>query len=785
MKKNLLLLSVAMLAGTIVFASDGMVSLNGRWELSFWEQPAKPVRTPEGVRVQEKQTIPATVPGNVELDMIAAGIYKRDLTVDNNVSDVLPYECYQWCYTRTFTAPELKAGQRLDIYFGGVDCLADIWINDRYAGSTDNMMIAHTFDIGEFVENGKENTVYVIIRSVLAEVQEYAIGVLPFRSSTDPATVDFLPIRRAVYLYGCSIFPRIVSGSIFRDVELRVTDPVSITDVYWYTAWMDTRTGSAEVCVDYQCRLPVNELRQHKVEFTLRRKGQVVVSRTAPLRSHAGRQRLRIENTEYWWPRGYGEAALYDGEVRIIDENGNTLDSNVRPVGVRQVRLELSEVATQENPGRFCLFVNGEPIFVRGTNWVPVDVFCSRERELLPDILNMIADLNCNMVRVWGGGIYEDEMFYDYCDRNGIMVWQDFMFACTMYPQDDDFAGKVEREIRSTVIRLRNHPSIALWCGNNESDRSLLWQSSGLGIDPNRDRISRRTIPDVLYEFDPTRPYLPSSPYHTPASIPLGQNDYVLPETHLWSSAYYKDNSYTGVNSPFVSEVGYHGIPGRESLAKMFDPQFVDPWDANGRWNREWLTKWEPEFTKQVTFLFGDYPRQLDKFITASQITQAEGYKYFIEFWRGAKFDRSGIIWWNLRDGWPILSNAVVDYYNSKKLAYHYIKNVQRDVCVMMHDPRDGFYPLIAVNDTRAESGGKVVVSDVASGKIIFEGDYTVPANGRSVIARLPAIEGQGMLLIKYSVSGRKFSNHYLYGKPPFSQDDYTKWYTKAAIYPE
>jgi beta-mannosidase len=299
--------------------------------------------------------------------------------------------------------------------------------------------------------------------------------------------------------------------------------------------------------------------------------------------------------------------------------------------------------------------------------------------------------------------------------------------------------------------------------------------------------------------MDPTRAFLPSSPYYSQAVYERGSNDDLLPENHLWGPrGYYKDDFYTKTKARFVSEIGYHGCPNKTSLKRMFTEESVNPWLEGqvGLWNDEWMTKSVRVFphslrqggrndlmTNQIRILFGSVPEDLDDFIIASQSVQAEAMKYFVEMWRGDKPERSGIIWWNIRDGWPILSDAVTDYYNSKKLAFYFLKNVQQNVCVFINDAKDGKYPLVAVNDTREPSKGSVVVTDVATGKNIFKGNFSVNANGRSLISALPEIEGQGMLLIKCKIDGKDCSNHYLYGKPPFKLEEYKSLLQETKIY--
>ncbi len=244
-----------------------------------------------------------------------------------------------------------------------------------------------------------------------------------------------------------------------------------------------------------------------------------------------------------------------------------------------------------------------------------------------------------------------------------------------------------------------------------------------------------------------------------------------------------------------MSEIGYHGCPDRKSLEQMFDPEFVYPWTSNGGWNDEWQTKAvraHPKSTimdkrndlmiNQVKALFGDYPKDLDKFIFASQVVQAEAMKFFVELWRMDKFRKTGIIWWNLRDGWPIISDAIVDYYNNRKLAYFYIKKVQTNVCVMIGDSKDGKHQVVAVNDTREPASGSVTVRDADSGETIFSSSFEVEPNGKTVIGNIPELAKQTMWLIDYSTGNMKYTNHYLNGTPPFKLEDYNRWYKKLNI---
>ena len=786
-------------------------SLDGAWSLSFWRQPEEPVTSPEGLAaVADVQTIPAVVPGNVDIDLCAAGL-EEDPRIGNNNYLTRKWEAYQWCYSRTFNFQSKEEGKHYQLFFGGIDTIADIWLNGENIGHTENMLVEHTFDVTKFLKEG-ENELKVFIQSSTIYGRKPFFGSVCFGHSASPESVN---IRKAPHMFGWDILPRVVSAGLWRSVELRSIDRVHLRDCNWQTATIDKAAGTAELTADVQFDMPVDMFDKTTAVFTLSRNGKQVYKGSMPCVYHALRHKIHLEDVEYWWPRGYGEPALYDAKCELVAPDGTVLACDVRKFGIRTVKLDFNEINLLEAPGRFCFVINGEPIFIHGTNWVPVDALHSRDYLWLDETVAMAADMNCNMIRCWGGNVYEDHRFYELCDKYGIMVWQDFTFACNAYPQTEDFSRRIYDEVRSEVIKVRRHPSIVLWSGNNEVDQSLRRSNGCYDPDPNRDIISREVIARVLWEFDPSRPYIPSSPYYTSEVWKRGFIDYEhVPENHLWGPrGYYKTPFYTEAGCVFVSEIGYHGAPSVSSLERMMTPDCVYPWDKKSEmkegeplnpmgedmnWNEQWLTKSVrrfPELGKdyprnnlminQQNLLFGSCPRKLEDFVLGSQVVQAEAMKYFVELWRGQKFDpKTGIIWWNIKDGWPNISDAVVDYYFNKKLAYYFIKNVQQNVCCMVLDAKKGKFPVIAVNDTPEEVKGTVTVSDVASGRKVFEGDFSIAPNSKTEVGGIKEKEGaQGVYLIEYTVGGKVSRNHYLYGKAPFNFADYKEWMSKTGIY--
>lgn len=773
------------------------MSLNGSWTLDYWQQGRTAVRGPEAMAGVPFRTIPATVPGNVELDLWAAGLI-ADPTLDSNVYLLEPWETYQWRYRRTFVSPAVPAEGSCYLRFEGIDCFADIYVNGAKVGESDNMLISHCFDVsGMLRPEGESNTLEVYLRSSVIEGRRQITPSLS-RNSPSPESVS---VRRAAHSYGWDIMPRLVSAGLWRGVYLDVREKAFVRDAFWYVERLDPSTREALVHLAYTLELPPDfRTGSLLLDYALSLDGVEKVRETVVPDAHAGRIGIPLHDAQLWWPRGMGEQPLYDAVVTLKDADGRILDADSVRLGIRTARLDATPVHTPDQPGRFCFIVNGEPVFIKGSNWTPLDAFHSRDAARLERTFDLALELNCNMLRCWGGNVYEDHAFFDLCDENGVLVWQDFSMGCNQYPQDADFQARMGEEVRAVVRKLRNHPSLVLWSGNNENDVSLRWGMKDLGVDPNRDVVSRVTIPAALFETDPTRSYLPSSPYYSPEVVALGFDPHALPEDHLWGPrGYYKDPYYTEATCLFASETGYHGMPCRESLEQMFSPENVYPWSdvAEHIWKDAWLTKSVREspaygyvpkrnnlMVNQVQILFGEVPEDLDRFVLASQCVQAEAVKYFIERFRSAKFaPRTGILWWNIKDGWPILSDAVVDWYFRQKRAFGAIRMAQEDVCVLIADAEKGKHPVVVVNDTREPKSGQIVIRDAESGKTVYKGSYEVAANGRSVVATLLERKGQGVWRIAYSV-GRSGvygndpvnQNYYLYGNPPFSLDKYVQW---------
>lgn len=778
-------------AGQAASPARRSIALNGAWKLTYGE--LKEGEPPEATQPPPAwPTIPASVPGNVELDLVAAGRLEAPER-GNRIYALRKLENYQWWYRRDFATPDFQPGEKVELVFDGLDCLGTVWVNDTLVGRPENMLIPHRYDVTALLRRNGANQLVVRIDPAVPAGSRFPHTA---KESANEGAMEGLAIRKAPHMFGWDIMPRAVSAGLWRDVRLEVLRPTRWLSVYWNTRTVDREQRRAVIGVAWDFVTNSNQVDGYRVRIVLRRNGRVAVSREVPVLTTSGRERIAIENPDLWWPRGYGDPALYDASVTLSDSAGQVLDEHRSQIGIRTVRLQRTDLTTPSSPGEFCFVVNGEPLFIKGTNWTPLDALHSRDRNHLEQVFPMLLELNCNMIRAWGGGVYESDRFFDLCDQSGILVWQDFAFACGVYPQTEAFLKTTAVEAESVVTRLRNHACLALWSGNNECDESYF--NAGMdNPDPNLDRISREVLPRAVSNFDPYRPYLPSSPYYSSAVVAAGGNMKLMPEVHLWGPrGYFKAPFYIDVNAHFVSEIGYHGCPSRASLERMFDPQYVQPWVSGHEWNDQWLTKSVRRLPlspytvgrndlmlKQVQAFFGAVPDSLDDFILASQITQAEAMKFFVEFWRQQKGRKRGILWWNLRDGWPVLSDAVVDYYLSKKLAFHYIQRVQRDVQAICCEVRDGQHAVVVVNDTLQPVRGKLRVARIGQTSTLLDVPFQVAPNGVTKVGAIPHPSATEMWTLAWQIDGGPaFRSHYLATNTTIQFGEYREWMKRLGI---
>ena len=726
------------------------ISLNGIWNLKGRK---------EGEEGAEVLTLSANVPGCVQLDLSREGYLPADLFYAENIKKAEKYEEYEWWYETSFECPRVK--NNVYLVFEGVDCIAEYYLNGEIIGESENALISHEFRIDRFLNEGENRlSVHILSPMKYAREQDY-----PTRSllSIDP---DGSYLRKPPHSFGWDIMPRAVTSGLWRGVSLEVRDEIYFSQVYAVT-----RGGESNLF--YTLESDRDDLSGVEIELDCAC-GESSVKTRFIAHKRWGVSNFYIENPKLWYPYGYGEANIYDGKVRIYDR-GELVHERAISFGVREVVLDRRD-PEGEDSGQFRFLINGVEVMCRGSNWVPLDAFHCRDAERYDRALALVKDIGCNILRCWGGNVYEDHAFFDFCDRNGIMVWQDFAMACAQYPETEEFISKLRAEVTSVVRKLRQHPSIVLWAGDNEVDACFPQ------YDPNDNYLTRHVIPACIRDNDLDRPYLPSSPYISERMYREGNRSQIqgslLVEDHLWGPRdYFKSDFYRTNRAHFVSETGYHGCPSLESIKKFISPERVWPYKDNPEWilhstDQKGNDSRVMLMEKQVRVLFGDVPTEPEDYILASQISQAEAKKYFIERMRVSRPDKTGIIWWNLLDGWPQMSDAVVDYYFDKKLAYSYIKRSQAVFTVAAAEPVESYLPIFACNDSLKEKNGHLVVRDADRESVVYEGDFIAGANASTELVRLKTDTLGRMIILEWSGDESGF-NHYLLLTPPISLD----WY--------
>ena len=601
-------------------------------------------------------TLPASVPGCVHTDLLAAGVIP-DPFLGRNETEVAWVGRRDWTYET-----DLRTGsghEQTDLVFEGLDTVAEVLLDGRVLGRTRNMHRSYRFDV-----TGLSGRLSVRFLSAYAEA-EAVRGTLGER----PAAYDepFQYVRKMACSFGWDWGPTLVTAGMWRPVRLEQWSTARIARVRPLVT-VEQGVGVVELAVDVE---------RTRVEAPLTVEATVAGERVrASVDGTRGVVRLEVPAPRLWWPRGYGEQPLYEVELTLL-HGDSALDVWRRRVGFRRVELDRS---ADEHGTGFTFVVNGERLFARGVNWIPDDVFPSRiTRERYRERLTQAADAGVDLVRIWGGGIYESADFYDVCDELGLLVWQDFPFACAAYPEEQPLRGEVEAEARENVVRLMPHPSLVLWNGNNEN----LWGFRDWGWEERLAGASwgegyyLGVLPRVVAELDPTRPYTAGSPWS--GSWEHHPNDPAHGTHHSWEVWNREDYAEYRANVPrFMAEFGWQAppayatlrraLPGEELAADspgMLHHQKAD--DGNGKLRRG--------LERHFVYPEGDF----DRWHYLTQVNQARAVATGIEHWRANWPVCAGTIVWQLNDCWPVTSWAAIDGDGREKPLYHELRRLYAD----------------------------------------------------------------------------------------------------------
>ncbi|MGW0645609.1 glycoside hydrolase family 2 protein [Streptomyces badius] len=625
--------------------------------------------------------LPARVPGCVHTDLLAAGIIP-DPFLDLNEIEVAWVGRRAWSYVADVAHD--SGHERTDLVFDGLDTAARITFDGREIGTTRNMHRSYRFDV-----TGVAGRLEVHFASAYEEA-EAVRAVTGDRPNVYPEPFQY--IRKMASSFGWDWGPTLVTAGIWRPVRLEHWSTARLAAVHPLVT-VDEGTGSVEI------RL--------QVERTDRGAGRSLLARATVAGEHAEVRfegetavlRLTVDEPRLWWPRGYGGQPLYDLDVTLSDEGGR-LDAWHRRIGFRTIELDRAPDARGSG---FTLVVNGERVFARGVNWIPDDVFPSRVSPArYRTRLSQAVEANVDLVRIWGGGIYEDDAFYDVCDELGLMVWQDFLFACAAYPEEQPLRGEVEAEARDNVVRLMPHPSLVLWNGNNENlwgFRDWDWEP-GLAGDSWGEGYYLGLLPRLVAELDPTRPYTAGSPWS--GSWDHHPNDPDHGTYHSWEVWNRQDYAEYRANVPrFVAEFGWQAPPAMATLRRALTDGVLAP-DSAGMLHHQKAEEGNDKLNRGVARHFALPDGNFDRWHYLTQVVQARAVAAGIEHWRSHWPTCSGTVVWQLNDCWPVSSWAAIDGDGRPKPLHHELRRVYADRLLTLQPAEEGLV-LALVNQSAAE----------------------------------------------------------------------------------
>lgn len=624
----------------------------------------------------EEQWYPATVPGSVYGDLLANGVMEDPYWRDNELK-ALEVMKEDFEYVGVFDGDEAVLNQeKIYLHFNGLDTLADVYLNNTILGSVNNMHREWEFDVTDVIrQNGNELRIifHSPTRYIEEEYKKEKIG------GSEDAMRGFSRLRKAHCMFGWDWGPRLPDAGIWREIYL-----IGVTGARLNSVSVTQRHEQEGVYLGFKVFL--DQIRDNslidweKYDMELKEEGYALRITVTDLTDESSRtvrifrgktEEILIENPKLWWPNGYGEQNLYSVLVQLF--NGDEeIDSWEKRIGLRTLTVRRSKDKFGES---FAHEVNGITFFAMGADYIPEDCILSRCSETRTrDLLNQCKEANFNVIRVWGGGHYPYDSFWDICDELGLVVWQDFMFACANYDLTEEFEENVRREVIDNIRRIRHHPSLGLWCGNNEMEMFTdagIWEST-----PRQKadyiKLYEYIIPKILKEEDPQTFYWPASP--SSGGSFDNPNDENRGDVHYWDVWHGNKpiTEYRKFYFRYVSEFGFQSFPSLKTVETFTEEEdrnifsyVMEKHQRNSTANGKIMNYMEQ------TFL---YPGDFDTLLYASQLLQAEAIRYGVEHFRRNRGRCMGAIVWQLNDCWPVASWSSIDYCGRWKALHYYEK---------------------------------------------------------------------------------------------------------------
>jgi beta-mannosidase len=712
----------------------------------------------------ENNWLSAKVPGTVHTDLL---LNKKILDPFYRTNEKLVQwiENENWEYQTTFSisAQEIK-NENAVLQFDGLDTYAEVFLNDTKFLSANNMFRTWKVNVKKQLKLGKNNLRIVFFPAVVKGKEE--AKKLSYVLPGDEKVFT----RKAQYQYGWDWGPRFVTAGIWRKVSLQFWNKATILNVKCIQRTVNENAAELEFVAE------INSTVDGKFLITVNDKlEEISLKKGANLKT----VNYQIKNPKLWWTNGLGESFLYPFTINLSKETNN-LSSVKMNIGIRTIELINEKDKIGES---FYFKLNGVPVFMKGANYIPPDSFLPNANDsTYKTIIKNATDANMNMLRVWGGGVYADDAFYNECDKNGILVWQDFMFACAMYPGDETFVENVKNEVIDNVNRLQNHPCIALWCGNNEIDEGWHnwgWQKQykysaqdSTAIWNNYEKLFHDVIPKTLEKILPKNEnrYWSSSP-----SIGWGRKESLEQgDSHYWGVWWGREpfEVYEKKVGRFVSEYGFQGMPSLQTFQT-----FATKEDLN--LNSDAVKNHQKHPTGYETineYMARDYkiPANFEEYLYVSQLLQAEGMKTAIEAHRRFKPYCMGTLYWQLNDCWPVTSWSSVDYLGNWKAFHYQAKRSYENVLISFKEEKDNYNVFIVNDDLKAHDGEVLLELLDFKGNKLWEKKIpsSIPANLSAGLLSIPKSEfyaiqlQKAVLSVAFQYENKRVKSLYYFAKP-------------------
>lgn len=730
---------------------------------------------------------PATVPGVVHTDLLQNKIIE-DPFFRLNERGLQWIDKEDWVYETCFTlAADMMRKENMELVFEGLDTYADVYLNDECILKANNMFRRWSIPVRQYIR--EENNILKVYFHSPVKIDVPKWDALPYQypASNDQSENGGLFnkkisifARKAGYHYGWDWGPRLVTSGIWRPVYIRAWSDLRINDVFIE----QKEVGAGRAVIAGHVELDADkDMDGVLVTITDEATGRVLGEWQADLKRGTNRVTVDfvLHKPKLWWSNGLGEPFLYRFRTDII-AGGELLDSKTERVGIRSLKV----VHQPDKDGHtFYIELNGRPVFAKGANYIPLDNFLPRVTpENYKRTILDAAGVNMNMLRVWGGGIYENDVFYDLCDEHGVMIWQDFMFACSMYPAEGALLDNIHQEAVDNVKRLRNHACIALWCGNNECQDAWLGWGWKREIERQNKEYADKiwaqyrqqyhvTLPGVVREYAPGTFYWPSSPFAFEGEM-SGTTD---GDRHYWSVWHGKApiSDYDSEKSRFFSEYGFQSFPEFESV-KRYAP-YPEDWDIRSEVMMSHQRGGDHANGLIETYLLNEYkkPRDFRAFLYMNHVLQGDAIKTAIESHRRQMPYNMGTLFWQHNDCWPVASWASRDYYGRWKAQHYYVRKAYDDILISPVVEGDDL-KVYAVSDRLENTSGRLQLQVCQfDGTVVHHWGKSVGISGNdsrvcfsAPLAKLLEGANRGTVYVRVDYtdkSGRVYHNNYCLGK--------------------